>query len=134
MSVKKWIKEKCDKAEESLKNFGANATKFIDDHPRLLTVVTIGGFIGLPLILGLALPPSESSSNGENEKEETKSNFDQICDFISSLDIAPGESYDISIGDDGVTNVNHTYKPVIEADTSDIYFTDEPIQTIDVEA
>ena len=134
MNVKKWIKEKCDKAEESLKNFGANATKFIDEHPRLLTVVTIGGVIGLPLILGLALPQSESSSNGENEKEETKGNFEQICDFVNSLDIAPGESYDIRIGDDGSTDVTHTYKPVIEADTSDIRFTEEPIQTVNVEA
>lgn len=134
MSVKKWIKEKCDKAEESLKNFGANATKFIDEHPRLLTVVTIGGFIGLPLILGLALPQSESSSNGDDKKEESKSNFEQICDFVTGLDIAPGESYDISIGDDGETNVTHTYKPVVEADSSDIYFTVEPIQTVDVEA
>ena len=132
---KTWLKDKADKAEEGLKNFGANFNKFIDEHPRLTTTGLVTIFIGLPVVLGLALPPSEEKSSGNSEnKEEDKSNFEQIFDFFQGLELEPGESYEISIGGDG-NSVTHTYVPAASSNDNNetILFAEEPAKTYDVE-
>lgn len=137
MSVKSWIKEKCDKAEEGLKNFGASCTKFVDEHPRLVTTSIITFFVGLPVILGICLPASEDELKelSDAEKEGNRSNYDRICDFMKTIELEPGESFDIQINPDGTGNkrVTHTYAPVIEADDDDITFVEDTVKTIDVE-
>lgn len=128
-----WAKEKCDKAEEGLKNFGANFTKFVDEHPRLITTTIVGFFVGLPIVLGLALPPSEEDKkelSGSNE-EEDKSNMEQIWDFVQGLELAPGESFDIQINSDG-TGVTHNYNAVPAAENQNVVVLEEPAKTYDV--
>ena len=132
MSVKSWVKDKCDKAEEGLKNFGAKANKFVDEHPRLITTGIIGLFVGVPVVLGIIAPPSSTSENSGN-KEEDQSTFDQIWNFVNNVELAPGESYDIQIGDTGNTSITHHYMTVVEADDSDVVFEDDGIKTIDVD-
>ena len=128
-----WVKVKCDQAEAGLKNFGANFTKFVDEHPRLITTGLVGFFVGLPIVLWLALPPSEEDKkelSGSNE-EEDKSNMEQIWDFVKGLELAPGESFDIQINNEG-TGVTHNYSAVPAAEDRDIVVLEEPAKTYDV--
>ena len=138
--VKTWLKDKADKAEEGLKNFGANFNKFVDEHPRLTTTTLVAFFVGLPVVLGICLPPSEEKSSGNSgnkEKEEDKTNFEQVWDFVQGLDLAPNESFNIEINGNGSgdRSVTHTYKPMVESNDNDntVAFVEEPAKTYDVE-
>lgn len=123
MSIKQKVSSMCDKAEAKLQTIKETQQerkearqKWLEEHPNLEKLaagtVIVGTWVG---IIALAVASATLNPDENGEKEE-QSNYSKVLSAVQGIKLDPGERYDFTVNDTGITKIVHTIEPVEEVE------------------